>query len=424
MDQFWNSVSLETWRAIGSALLIGTLVGAQREGAHRDEPAPQSRVGMRDYLLVSAIAAVCGLAQIPVLTAGAFVGVLAFSIVFKRHQPVDVGLTSDLAAVAVFCMSFLAVLPGYPQGAPIAIALTIVLTFILESKRSLHKFFRETITEVEFNDTIRFLALIFVIYPLLPQGEYGPYSFFNPRRVWFFIILVSSISYIGYFLEKFLGAELGLKLTGVLGGLASTTASTSAFAQNYRQDPSMLTPLWQACTIANAVQFPRILLLLWAISRPLAAMALLPMVVMSIVGLGLAAFLRSGAKSESSGHRPMRLSNPLALRPAFSFGLTLTAIVFLVKATAAHFGSASLIWTSALGGLIDVDSIAISVGDLFIAGKTDVRLAAYSVLLALVANAIFKCWMAWVGGGRPFAWRVAASFTVMLAAGGLTLFFA
>jgi uncharacterized membrane protein (DUF4010 family) len=423
MDQFWNSVSLETWRALASALLIGTLVGAQREGAHRDEPDGESREGMRDYLLVSAIAAVCGLLQIPVLTVCAFFGIVAFSVVFKRRQPISVGLTSDLAAVAVFCLSFMAVLPAFPQGAPIAIALTIVLTVILESKRSLHKFFRETITEIEFNDTIRFLALIFVVYPLLPQGEFGPYNFFNPRRVWFFIILVSSISYIGYFLEKFLGANLGLKLTGILGGLASTTASTSAFAQNYRQDPSMLKSLWQACTIANAVQFPRVLVLLWVISRPLATMALIPVLVMSAVGLCLAVFLRPGEQGKSFARGSMNLRNPLALRPAFHFGLILIAIVLLVKAAVSQFGSASLIWTSALAGLIDVDSIAISVGDLFNTGKTGAHMAVSAVLLALVANAIFKCWLAWIGGGRQFAWRVAASFVIMLGAGGLTLVF-
>ena len=84
-----------------------------------------------------------------------------------------------------------------------AVAIAIILTLFLEARRRLHRFFRETITEIEFNDTLRFLALIFVIYPILPDRHFGPYGFFQPRHIWMFVILVSSISYAGYFFEKF-----------------------------------------------------------------------------------------------------------------------------------------------------------------------------------------------------------------------------
>ena len=79
-----------------------------------------------------------------------------------------------------------------------------------------------------FAATLAFVGVVVVIYPLLPEGAYGPYAFFEPRQVWKFVILISSISYLGYFLEKFLGEEQGLFYTSVLGGLASTTAATLA----------------------------------------------------------------------------------------------------------------------------------------------------------------------------------------------------
>ena len=41
------------------------------------------------------------------------------------------------------------------------------------------------------------------------------------------MILVSSVSYVGCFLEKFLGARRGLRLAGIVGGLASTTAANA-----------------------------------------------------------------------------------------------------------------------------------------------------------------------------------------------------
>jgi uncharacterized membrane protein (DUF4010 family) len=92
-------------------------------------------------------------------------------------------------------------------GAPLSIGATIVVVAFLEAKAWLHKLVRETITEREFNDTLIFLALILVIYPVLPEGQFGPYGFIEPRKIWLFVILVSSISYVGYFLEKFLGTS-------------------------------------------------------------------------------------------------------------------------------------------------------------------------------------------------------------------------
>lgn len=423
MNPFGSPIDLQAWSSIGIALLIGTLAGAQREGAHRDEPTEERRAGLRDFLLVAALGSICGLLQNPVLTACAFLGMVAFWFAFKLHQPTEVGLTTDLAALVVFCLSFLAAVPTYASGAQLSIALTIVLTVVLESKRGLHKFFRETITEVEFNDTIRFLALIFVIYPLLPQGEFGPFGFFSPRRVWFFVILVSSISYVGYFLNKFLGADLGLKLTGLLGGLASTTAATNAFAINARQDPDLIRPLWQASVIANAVQFPRVLLLLVTISQSLVMMAFYPLLIMSGVGIGMALLIRPSADEKGSSFNAIKMRNPLSLKPAIHFGITLAAIILLVKAASAHFGNQALLWTASLGGLLDVDSIAISVGDLFNSGKASGSLAVAAVLLALLANAIFKTALAWINGSLAFAWRVGVAFLVMLGAGGISLLF-
>ena len=42
--------------------------------------------------------------------------------------------------------------------------------------------------------------------------------FSKPSQVWKFVILISSISYLGYFFQKFLGEEKGLIYTALLGG--------------------------------------------------------------------------------------------------------------------------------------------------------------------------------------------------------------
>src|SRR5262249_27141221 len=137
------------------------------------------------------------------------------------------GFTTDLSMLAVFCLAFIGSTLDWAHGRVTAVGLAIILAFFLEAKDKLRAFFRDTLTSVEFSDTLRFLALIFIVYPLLPEGDYGPYLAFNPQRIWMFVILVSSVSFVGYFFDKFLGQTVGLELTAVLGGIASTTAATA-----------------------------------------------------------------------------------------------------------------------------------------------------------------------------------------------------
>jgi len=419
MDQFWNSINVESWKGLAFALLIGLLVGAQRQGAHRDEEDTENRAGLRDFVLVSAIGGICGLLQVSVLTAAAFLGIAAIWVVFKLQRGQSAGLTTDLAAIAVFSLSYLAAMPGNSQGAPIALALTIVLGGFLEAKRSLHRFFRETITETEFDDTLLFLALIFVIYPLLPSGSFGPYEVFNPRRIWFFIILVSSISYVGYFLEKFLGTALGLKLAGILGGLASTTAATTTFAQNTRRQESLIRHYWQAATLANAIQFPRILALLALINPDFAWQTAVPLAVMSLAGLIQAALIRPGKMEGDKSQQRLSLSNPLSLRPALRFGAIFAGIILVVTLATKKFGTSALIWSSALGGLIDVDSVSLTVADMLKKEGLSSILATQALLLALFSNAVFKCGIAWVEGGRRFGKMMILSYLLMFGTGVL-----
>lgn len=407
----------EAWRSILSALLIGLLVGAQREAAHRSE----AKAGLRDFVAIAVAGSVTGLLQVALLSAAALVAVAALLVFFHERDAADLGMTTELAAIAVFCLAHLTSVPGLTDGRPVAIALTVVLALFLEAKRGLHRFFRETVTEVEFNDTLWFLALIFVIYPLLPVGDFGPYGFFRPRQVWFFVILVSSVSYVGYFLEKFLGAGIGLKLTGVLGGLASSTAATTAFAKDVRAEPTRQKEYWQAVTLANAIQFPRILVVVAAFSVQLAGIALLPFAGATAAGLLLAVSLRPEAGREGGRHHAMNLRNPFTIGPALKFGAVFAIVILIGKAAAHHFGAGALPVTAAIGGLLDVDAIAVSSAQGFASGKIGSQPAVASLLIALVMNAAFKTFVAFSAGTRAFALRVGVSFAVMLGAGAAFL---
>jgi uncharacterized membrane protein (DUF4010 family) len=405
----------EAVRGIAEALLIGFLVGAQREASHGERHA-----GVRDFVLIALVGGLSGLLDHPWLTVAALAAITALLGVYYVRNPERTGITTEMAAVATFCLGYLTTTPASPLGAPLAIGIAIAVVSFLEAKRSLHKLVRETITEAEFNDTLRFLATIFIIYPILPEGSYGPFDFFAPRKIWLFVILVSSVSYLGYFFQKFLGVSRGLTFAGLFGGLASTTAATLAFARSAADEPAKRSLYAQAAVIANAMQFPRVLLLLLVVSPALASAAALPLVIMAVSGLLLGfAMTRVSTPADETGG--MAAANPFRLRPALKFGAVFTVILFASDAASELFGSGGLYWTSVIGGTLDADAVVVSVTDVMARGQIGIPGGMLAVGLALLANAALKSAIALYAGTPAFGLRIMAGFAAMFGAGAITL---
>lgn len=402
-------------KSIAEALLIGTLIGAQREKF------PGIHPGLRDMLAIALVGSICGLLSLPALTAVALGAIALLLAVFHyEHGSERGGITTELVGIAAFCLAYMtSTSTALPFGPPLAIGATIVVVFFLEARDWLHSFTRETITDVEFNDTLLFIAVVLVAYPLLPEGRFGPYGFFSPQQVWLFVILVSAISYLGYFLQKFLGTEKGLEYTSIIGGIASTTAATLSFARLSREHPERVQTLWRAAVIANTVQFPRTLLILYTVSVPLAQTCLIPLFAMCASSAGLAWYLGRQASTSHPDPTSAQSGNPFRIIPGLKFGVLFAAILFLSKVAAARFGSEAVIATSILGGLVDVATVILSANDLLDSNKLSPNAAAGNVMLALGANILLKVVLATSSGTRAFAGRMAISSAITLIVGAV-----
>jgi uncharacterized membrane protein (DUF4010 family) len=405
---------LQALLAAGEALLIGFLIGAQRE-ASREETEQQP--GVRDFTLIALVGAFCGFIDSDWIIAATLIAISGLLAVYHQSTAGRSGITTEIAAVATFFLGYLTATHRVPQGTLLAVAVTVLILFILRAKTELHAFVRKTITETEFRDTIRFLALVFVIYPVLPEQPVGPYDFFDARKVWLFVILVCSISYFGYFLRKFAGEKAGTRLGGVLGGIASSTAATAAFARLSKSSTAEEAHgAAGAAAIANAMQFPRILLLLYFFDASLAQASQWILLAMAAIGAIVAFLYWRGASPSISSTTQIR--NPLSLSPALKLGALLTAVLFVSKASLAAFGRDSVQWLGAITGLADVDAILLPVTELHQQGMIATSVASSSVLLALVSNALTKTVIAMVGGTRQFAVRVIIAFLCMFGTGG------
>jgi uncharacterized membrane protein (DUF4010 family) len=400
-------------RALASALLIGMLVGAQRETSMRYHP------GLRDFLLIAIAGGIAGLVGNPVLAAGIIIAIIiAMSVFHFEARKTRAGITTEIAAIATYGLAYFAASNPFDFAQPIAIAVALITIVCLEAKQWLRHLVREDVTEAEFNATLGFVAVVLVIYPLLPTEAYGPYSFFKPRQVWMFVILISSISYIGYFLEKYLGGEKGLVYTSILGGLASTTAATLHLSRVSKDRPEESFGLWRALVIANTVQFPRTLLIVAAASPPLALVSTGPLLMMTIFGVVLAEILRRWPHPKAQPV-PLKPGNPFRIKPALRFGIMFTIVVFISKAATALLGASAFYATSLIGGLVDVATVIAPAGDLLKASRITVGTAELAVLLALLSNAILKVFITFSSGTRSIAWRATFTFTLWTIAAAL-----
>ena len=72
------------------------------------------------------------------------------------------------------------------------------------------------------------------------------------------MILISSLSLVGYVATRWLGAGRGTALTGITGGLVSSTAVTLSFARRSRDEPAAAAALACGILLAWAVMFGRV----------------------------------------------------------------------------------------------------------------------------------------------------------------------
>jgi uncharacterized membrane protein (DUF4010 family) len=257
----------------------------------------------------------------------------------------------------------------------------------------------------------------FIALPLLPNQAIDPWGALNPYKHWLLVILISSLSLVGYVLTRWLGPARGTALTGLTGGLVSSTAVTLSFAKEAREKPENAAALACGILLAWAVMFLRVIVLVAVVNRALLAQVLVPFAVMAVAASGYAAFLyfRDG---RVDGERPkgeVDVRNPFSLVEAAKFGALFAVVLLAVKIVQEHFPPSGLYAVAALAGLTDVDAITLSMSEFAQSGEA--RVAVIAIVIAAISNTIVKCAMAFVLGGAELGKKLIAATAVALAAG-------
>ena len=419
------SVDLLTVRDFAIALLIGALVGIDREKRKRED-GHGSIGGLRTFILLAAAGAMSAWLSREFETYLIFAGalgsvaavVIAGYLVHARIHPDSIGLTTETAALVVFLLGA-TVLFGYVE---IGVGLAIAVSAVLAYKQPLHGLVGR-IGRDDLYAGLRLLIATFIVLPLLPDRTIDPWDALNPYKLWLLTILIASLSLIGYVATRLVGSHRGAAVTGLTGGLVSSTAVTLSFARQSRDATAGADAFACGILVAWAVMFARVVVEVLGVNAALIGSlwpALLAMGAAAVVAAVLF-YLRSRRATERATDRDaVPLSNPFSLTSAAKFTAFFAVVLMLVALTRHYYEGQGLLLVAGLAGLTDVDAITLSMADYARIGEAD--LAARAIVVAALANTVVKVGMVVVLGGAAVRRRVLTAGIAIVAIGAATLF--
>lgn len=383
---------------LGVALAIGLLIGIERGWQDREANEGARVAGIRTYGMIGLLGGCCALlaeSTGPValgLGFAALAGVLTTVYVVNLRYEQDMGITSLVAGLLTFSLGALAAMGELA----IAAASAVVAVLLLSQKPRLHGWI-SALEKRELHAGIKLLLISVVLLPVLPDQGYGPWQAFNPYTIWWMVVLIASLSFVGYFAIRIGGARHGMLFTGLFGGLASSTALTLHFSRLSRKNRTLDPILAIGILLACGTMFGRMLLVSSMLNHRLFELLLLPTVLMSMI-VYLPAALYWFRQGDSPTGLGSPLTNPLELKTAVLFGLLLALIMLLGRVLKAGFGESGLIALAVASGAADVDAITLSLARMS-AEDLAPGTAAMGIIIAAAANSLTKAVMATLVGG-------------------------
>lgn len=382
------------------SLAIGLLIGVERGWQSRAEP-PGSRVaGLRTFGLLGLLGGVVGLVGIdahPAIAAillGSAAVALVAGYIHDMRADGQVSVTATVAALLTLLLGTLAT-SGY---AVLAVAAAAAATLLLSMRHELHGWLKR-LSDVDIKAVARFAIIAAAILPLLPDQYYGPYDAWNPRQLWFVVVLVTGFSFAGYAANRLWGEARGTLVTAAITGAYSSTAVTLALSRRLRSGDGSPPILSAGIALASAMMFVRVLLLcglLAPVALPGLALIVGPA---ALVGTGFALWSLRSARNKAKGAGILS-GNPFELLPALGFALVVAILAVAVRWAQIRYGSAGIATLIALSGSFDVDAAIITMGGLP-AGMIAPDMAGIVLAVPILINTLFKAGITLVTAG----WR-------------------
>ena len=298
----------------------------------------------------------------------------------------------------------------------VAVGTTVAAVLLLTGRERLHALARH----LEIDEIVtagQFLILTGIILPLLPNEPVTALTNITPRHAWLALVVVCALSYASYLAQRYWPpAAQGLWMAA-LGGLYSSTATTVVLARRARTDESWRGHAQAGITLATAIMYLRILVIVAVFNTELALRLLVPFAGLSLAGVVICVLQYRLLPSSSAPQQGMADRNPLELGTAAVFAVLFIGVSLVSTWVSTEFGAAGTYVLAAVVGLADIDPFVLNLAQGGTSGISGAAAEA-AILIAASSNNLLKAGYASVfAGGRATA--TSAMALVGLAAAGV-----
>jgi uncharacterized membrane protein (DUF4010 family) len=389
------------------ALAIGLAVGVERGWTLRGEKSGEREAGIRTFTIfaLTGFAAGIGFETFgPIFLSAAALCVFALIAIGYTSEVLrddgDRGATTEIAGFLTFILGALC-----GVGLLLAAGLVaVVLVILLDQKPVLHDFVAR-IERMELTAAAKIALISVAILPVLPNTGFGPGQVLNPYELWWAVVVIATLGFVGYAAMKIGGAERGAIFMGLVGGLMSSTGVTVSASRASKTSKGAALPLAGAIATAQAVMFVRTAVFVSVLNAALLHYVAVPIALGALTAAtgALIVVWRATEKKSSEGLDP---GSPDTIMAAIKFVAVVAAALLVSYYAQQWLGEAGMIASGLIAGAVDVDAATVSAARLteINTAETALRAGAASIAAALVANSIVKSVIAFTTGARETAW--------------------
>ena len=394
-------------KQIGIALIIGMMIGLQRE-IHYQKKEKMGFAGTRTFALIALFGYVSAWMQlfIPLFFPLAF-GVFGILVLLSYLKSEGDGVTTEMAAILTFSFGVML----YYSLEAYAILLAVMMLLLLGAKSDIARL-KENITSEDWSNATLFLMMTFIVLPLLPDKMIDPFGIFNPYKTWLMVVLIAGISFVGYIATKMLGNQKGVYITAVFGGLASSTAVTIMLSKLYAVKNMFSHNLAGGIAIASTIMYARVLLETSFFNFSLTKALALPFLGATLAGVAVIFYFYKHDTPHTIEQTQVN-SNPLALWEALKLGVLFGLIFGSIGIFQSKLGDSGVYLVSFLSGLTDVDAITLSLSQLAL-HEISQKTAIHGIIIATTVNSLVKLGIVFVVGGKKLGWLVSMYYLLTL----------
>jgi len=315
---------------------------------------------------------------------------MGLNYAFKMYHFERYGITTIITAFLTYALAPLVI--TQPMWLTLLVVVTILL--ITEMKETFISFAKK-LNNDEFTNLAKFILIIGIVLPMLPDEPIIEGISLTPYRIWLATVVITTISYASYLLHKFVFPKSGIILSGILGGIYSSTATVIILAKKCKAAPEEQVREYAVAVMAAiSTMYLRVLILVSIFNQELFAKLAVFFIIMIAVCTVIALFIYFYKRSKESVSREKTETNvdenPLEFRVALLFAVLFVVFTLITQYTLEFFGTQGLTVLSIVVGVTDITPFLLN---LFSGGyditNTAIGLATFKAIISSNISKVF-----------------------------------